>query len=288
LHVLVFLDIGMSPRMAQLGALRLAPVQCTTWGHPLTSGLPTIDYYLSSDLMEPDNAQDYYTEKLIRLPGIGINFRKPLIPTVCFYKTRADFGIRHDAVVYLSCQSAFKYLPQHDDVFPAIAKLAPNAQFVFISPNKYLANDFKERRNKAFLAAGVPIGDKVVLVPRLDNFSYCSLNSLSDIYLDTIDWSGCNTTLEAIACRLPVVTLPGEFMRGRHSSAILTQAGVTETIACDKTGFIEIAAKLGLDREWRTRVVQKLVGGYSRLYSDKRCVRSLEDFYHEVVGGAFN
>jgi len=32
---------------------------------------------------------------------------------------------------------------------------------------------------------------------------------LADIYLGTIEWSGCNTTLEAIACGLPIVTFPG-------------------------------------------------------------------------------
>ena len=53
LHILVFLDIGMYPLMTQLAALRLAPVQCATWGHPVTSGLPTVDYFLSSELMEP-------------------------------------------------------------------------------------------------------------------------------------------------------------------------------------------------------------------------------------------
>ena len=52
-HALIYLDIGMEQTAVRLAALRLAPVQCTTWGHPDTSGLPTIDYYLSSEAMEP-------------------------------------------------------------------------------------------------------------------------------------------------------------------------------------------------------------------------------------------
>ncbi len=286
LHVLVFLDIGMDPRMTQLGALRLAPIQCTTWGHPMTSGLPTIDYFLSSDLMEPEGAQSFYTEKLVSLPGIGICYRKPVIPRALFYKTRADFGIRDDAIAYLSCQSTIKYLPQHDDVFPAIAKRVPDAQFVFIAWNEALKNDFQRRLDKAFSAARVPIADRVVFVPTVDEITYWNLNSLCDIFLDNIEWSGCNSTFEAIACKLPVVTLPGRFMRGRHSYAILTQLGVTETIARDKSDYVEIAVNLGLDREWRERVVQRLVAGWQGLYSDKRSVVALENFYQQVVSGA--
>jgi len=284
LHVLVFLDIGMDMRTIKFAALRLAPVQCTTWGHPVTSGLPTVDYYLSSELMEPADAQKYYTERLICLPGIGVYFRKPVIPTVCFYKSRADFGIREDAIMYLSCQSAFKYLPQHDDIYPAIAKEVPGAQFVFLERNAAIRNDFQKRLEAAFLQAGVPIEGRVVFVPRSDNFDYWNLNVLSDIFLDTMEWSGCNSTLEAIACRLPVVTLPGRFMRGRHSMAILMQAGVPETIARDKRDYVDIAVRLGLDGKWRKQVVQNLVAGYRNLYSDDRCVRALEDFYRKVAG----
>jgi predicted O-linked N-acetylglucosamine transferase (SPINDLY family) len=64
LHILVFPEIGMNSQIMQMAALRLAPVQCVAWGHPVTSGLPTIDYFLSSDLMEPENAQEHYSERL--------------------------------------------------------------------------------------------------------------------------------------------------------------------------------------------------------------------------------
>ena len=77
LDVLVFPDIGMDPRTFLPAALRLAPVQCASWGHPVTSGLPTIDYFLSSDLMEPEDGESHYSEKLVRLPNLSICFRFP-------------------------------------------------------------------------------------------------------------------------------------------------------------------------------------------------------------------
>ena len=71
-HVLIYPEVGMHPISAQLAAQRLAPVQCNSWGHPDTSGYPTLDYYLSSELMEPSDGQSHYTERLVRLPNLSI------------------------------------------------------------------------------------------------------------------------------------------------------------------------------------------------------------------------
>jgi len=283
LHLLVFLDIGMSPITGLMGALRLAAVQCVTWGHPMTPGLDTIDYFLSSDLMEPDNAEEHYCEQLVRLPGIGIWYRKPVIPRALLWKRRGDFGLRDDAVLYLSCQSIFKYLPEHDHVFAEIAGRVPSAQFVFLAPNELVAGDFYKRLDRAFSAMGLCAGQHCVMVPQMKQLDYWNLNLVCDIYLDTMTWSGCNSTMEAIACDLPVVTTPGEFMRGRHSYAILTQLGVTETIAHDKAAYVDAAVRLGVDVGWRKSIVARMREQSSRLYGDRSCVRALEAFYERVV-----
>jgi predicted O-linked N-acetylglucosamine transferase (SPINDLY family) len=72
-------------------------------------------------------------------------------------------------------------------------------------------------------------------------------------------------------------------MRSRHSCAILTQLGITETIAHDADEYVDIAARLGTDRKWRQNVKDRVVAGYPALYSDSRCVRVLEDFLQRVV-----
>ena len=143
LHLLVYLDIGMDPVTTQLAALRLAPIQCAAWDQPITSGLLTIDYFISSALAEPEVAQDHYSETLIRLPGVGVCYQKPVIPTVLLNKNRRDFGLRDDAVVYLCCQYAHKYLPNQDHVLAEIAKQVRNAQFVFLTENDGIARDFR-------------------------------------------------------------------------------------------------------------------------------------------------
>nr|WP_287107119.1 tetratricopeptide repeat protein [Microcystis sp. M_OC_Ca_00000000_S217Cul] len=144
LHILVYLDIGMDARTTQLAGLRLAPVQCVTWGHPITSGLPTIDYFISSELMEPAQGDNHYSEKLIRLPNLGIAYAKPSLPPQ--RKTRLEMGLTEDKIIYLNCQSLFKYLPENDDIFPRIAQQVPNSQFIFICHrSEFVTHCFQSR-----------------------------------------------------------------------------------------------------------------------------------------------
>lgn len=282
IHILVFLDIGMYPEISKIASLRLAPVQCVTWGHPITSGIPTIDYFLSCELMETNDSQKYYSEKLILLPNIGISYAKPIIPEVT--KSRSEFGLRENSVVYISCQSLYKYLPQYDYVFPAIAQKVSNAQFVFLSHRSaFLTDIFKQRLKRSFAEFALNSEDYCVILPRLNWQAYCNVNLISDIFLDTLGWSGGNTALEAIACNLPIVTYPGEFMRGRHSYGILKMLGVTETIAQSQAEYIDIATKLGLDSKWRSNIVKSMLERQSYLYDDKTCVFGLEAFYKRVI-----
>jgi predicted O-linked N-acetylglucosamine transferase (SPINDLY family) len=125
--------------------------------------------------------------------------------------------------------------------------------------------------------------DYVVILPRLNQNQYNAINSFSDIYLDSIGWSGCNSTFEAIACDLPIVTIPGEFMRGRHSSAILTMMGLTETIADSLDDYVNLAVKLGNDLEWRKQISEKIATQKHLIYHDEKCITALEDFLEKVV-----
>ncbi|PHK17603.1 glycosyl transferase family 1, partial [Nostoc linckia z13] len=281
LHILVFPEIGMNPQTMQMAGLRLAPVQCTAWGHPVTTGLPTIDYFLSSELMEPENAQEHYSEKLIRLPNIGVSYPKPYIPPVI--KTRSDFQLSDDAVIYLCCQAPFKYLPQYDFIFAEIAHRVPQAKFVFLRGTL-----LQPRLKRAFAAIGLNSEDYCVFLSIPERLDYLMINLLSDVYLDTFTWSGGNTSLEAIACNLPIVTCPGEFMRGRHSDSFLKMLGVTDTIGENEAEYIEIAVKLGLDPALRSNIAGRMRQNHDRLFDDKACVIGLEAFYKEVCSKHFS
>ena len=84
------------------------------------------------------------------------------------------------------------------------------------------------------------------MVPQLQRPDYFELNRVSDIYLDSLGWSGGNTTLESLTFSLPIVTWEGEFMRGRHSGAILKRMGLDSEIATSPDAYIHRAVEYGL------------------------------------------
>ncbi len=278
LDILVFLDLGMHPKTLQLGGLKLAPIQCMGWGHPVTSGLPTIDYYLSPDLMEPDNAQEHYREELVRLPNLGMVLSKPIRPEQKM--TSADFNLPQDKVIYLCCQSLWKYLPQYDYLFAEIARQVYNSHFVFFCHyGQGVTSRFQKRLEKVFTEYGLNWPEYCQFSPLLKYEQYLQLNQLSDIFLDSFAWSGGITSLDAISCYLPIVTSPGEFMRGRQAYALLKRLGIEETIAINEREYIEIAVRLGLDSQWRSQIREKIRDSEHLIFEDTTCVRGLEAFY---------
>ncbi|MEM7591014.1 MAG: tetratricopeptide repeat protein [Cyanobacteria bacterium P01_A01_bin.83] len=282
LDVLIFPEFGMNSMTIKLGCLRLAPVQITSWGHPNTSGLPTIDYYLSSDLMEPENAQEYYCEKLIRLPNLGICYHPIPIRTQAISKT--ELGIKDDEIMFWCCQSLFKYLPQHDDVFPRIAQELHQAKFVFIElESESYTNVFRNRLAASFKQFDLDYNNYCIFLPRLHAEAFLGTTAIADVFLDNIEWSGCNTTLESLQSNIPIVTLPGKFMRGRHTLAILEMLGVESTIAHDKDEYIQIAIRLGQDAAYRHYIAQQIAQNKNKIYGDKSPVRALEDFLFEIL-----
>ena len=277
-HVLIYPGLLMDKISIQLAAQRLAPVQCNSWGHPDTSGMPTLDYYLSSDLMEPDDAAEHYTERLIRLPNLSVYYEPIDIEPSAI--SRTELGLRSDAVVFWCGQSLYKYLPQFDQVFARIAQLVKNCQFVFVAHHRaeQITDLFRRRLERAFAVLGLKESDYCVLLPRLSPSKFIGAIGQCDIVLDSIGWSGCNTSLESLSHNLPIVTMQGSLMRGRHSAAILRRMGVTETITNNVDEFVTTAARLANYPDERNVLSRKIASNKHHLYLDRECIEALEEF----------
>jgi predicted O-linked N-acetylglucosamine transferase (SPINDLY family) len=283
LHVLLIPGIGMEPTTIKLAGLRLAPVQATSWGHPETSGMPTIDHYLSSELMESPDAQAHYTERLVRLPNLSIHYEPPAVtPEVV---SRADLGVADEAVLYWCCQSLYKYLPRHDWVFAHIAAAVPEARFLFIQYpyGETVTGIFRRRLAATFAAAGLDAERYCLFVPPMRAERFAGIGRIADVFLDSLGWSGCNSTLEALACDLPVVTMAGELMRGRHSAAILTMLGMTDLIADTPEAFCALAGELGRDKARRLALAARIARDRHRLYRDQACLDGLASYLEEAA-----
>jgi predicted O-linked N-acetylglucosamine transferase (SPINDLY family) len=283
LHLLIFPEIGLNNLSAKLASLRLAHIQCNSWGHPVTSGFPTIDYFLSSDLMESLFAQEHYTEKLIRLPNCSIFYTPSDVSESSF--TRESYGLKPEATLFLCSQSLFKYLPQYDEVFLRIAQKVVDCQFIFFETvSSQAVKKFKKRLSQAFARYDMKAEDFIVFFPYSDFEKYHSIYRLSDVFLDSIGWSGCTTTLEAIDCNIPVVSLQeNDLMRGRHSLAFLNMMGANDTIANTLEEYISLAVRLAKDIPWRNQIISNINCNKYKIYRDMKPIIALEEFMENVI-----
>jgi len=246
--------------------------------------MSTVDYFISSELMEPPDGDSHYSEKLVRLPNLSIWYEAVEVglaaPT-----NAAISALATDKVIFLCCQNLLKYLPRYDFVFPTIAGRVKNARFVFIaSPVSELTEKFVQRLERSFSNRGLNAADHITVIPQLGGADFSALNARVDIFLDSIEWSGCNTVFESLPFNKPIVTLPGSFMRGRHAYAILKMMGVEETIAADTDEYVSIATRLALDKHWREEVSAGINRNKQRVYRDRECIAALERFLVDVTG----
>ena len=274
LDVLIYPELGMDVTTFALSALRLAPLQYAAWGHPVTTGQSTIDGYFSCAKMEPPDGAAHYTEPLLELPGIGTRYLRPAMPADA---TRERFGLPTDATLLLCPQSLFKIHPDNDELFADVLLRNPRAILVFFAGRHAAITDqFMRRFSGTLKRRGLAAGERTRVLPQVSHDDYLRVNLVCDAMLDTLHWSGGNTSLDALACALPVVTLAGEFMRGRQSAAMLSLLGVPELVARDRGDYVAIASRLVTEADWRMALRTRIAAGQDSLFDVREPVVRLQ------------
>jgi len=273
LDILFYPDIGMAPLTYFLAFARLAPVQCVSWGHPVTTGIPAMDYFISAKGLEAAEAQEHYSERLVMLKRLPTFYSRPRHSAAAF--TRVEFGFDDDATLYLCPQSLFKLHPDFDLVIATLLRRDPSSRLLLISG----LHRHWDRLLGARIAKRFPdVAERVAFVPRIRGAEFFRLLSMADVILDPPYFGGGNTSYEAFAMGLPIVTWPGPFMRGRVTDGCYRQMGYTGLVADSLESYVELALRLGNDRAWRTRVRGEIGECAAVLYEDASAVTELEDF----------
>ena len=236
LDVMFYPDIGMDMATFGLAFARLAPVQCVSWGHPLTTGIPGIDYFLSWADAEPADADRHYSERLIRMRSFPTCYRQPQFDPARVRRER--FGLPPDRRLYLCLQTLFKFHPAFDPALGAILRGDPTSFVVLIEGQRRRWRRSLVERFRRFIP---DVADRIRFVTPLSNEDYLAMTALGDAILDPPVFGGGNTTLEALAAGRPVVTLPGPYLRSRLTQGFLRRIGATQGIARDISEYSRLA-----------------------------------------------
>jgi predicted O-linked N-acetylglucosamine transferase (SPINDLY family) len=244
LDILIYPDIGMRTLSTQLAGLRLAPTQLATWGHPETTGLPTIDFYISAQAFEPPDPESRYTEQVITLPGLG-SYYQPLSYTSSHFETE-QIGLNRNYKWVVNPGTPFKYSPRNDEIYLDILEAAADSQFIFFKNDlaKGLSDSFEERIISKAKARHGNLERRIVFVKWLPRDLFYALLRESTVMLDTIGFSGFNTAMQAIENNTPVIAYEGNYLRGRLCSGILHELGMEKYVAHSPGEFIKLATEL--------------------------------------------
>lgn len=234
-------EVGMDPATCALAALRLAPLQIAGWGHPVTTGLPSMDMFLSAELLEGPGAEQHYRERLIRLPGTGVCTELTPVPAQPW-----NGPDRHKHIVrFALCQQPIKFDPADDVLAARIAKAAGPSEFWLATPNTlpWAAVRLRDRLASAFRAEGLDPDAYLRVMPWLPRNQFAGFLDEMDIYLDCPAFSGYTTAWAAVHRGLPIVTFEGEFLRQRLAAGLLRQIGITDGIAMSREQYVQIAVR---------------------------------------------
>lgn len=246
LDILVYPDLGMDPFTWFLAFWRLAPLQCACAGHPSTSGIDSIDCYLSDALAEPEDADAHYAERLVRVDD--------------FFLAVADLPVararaRATGIRYVCTQTVMKLHPDFDSTVKEILARDAGGEVLLFGDSAKRINRLVGERLARTLGSAM---ERVRLLPRMDYERYLDTVHDAAVILDTPHFGGGNTTMEALALGVPVLTLPGRFLRSRYAYARLRTLELEDCIATDRVDYVERAVAIANSTRLREDIVGRL------------------------------
>lgn len=283
LDALVYLDVGMDPFGFFLAFARLAPMQCVLGGHPVTTGISNLDYFISSDLMEPTNAQEHYSEKLVRLPTPLFYFERPKVPSQL--KSRAALGLHVDRHLYMCPMRLQKLHPEFDEAIIGVLTADPDGEVVLFD-DLYLPQGKAMLQERLEQTVPVELRERITFVPWMkDPVDFMSAVACAEVILDPFHFGIGSTTALTCVVGTPVVTRTGEFMRGRVGTAFCEMLDLAECIAVSTDDYVRKAVQIATDSALRERLRTRMMRNDAVFYGNTKPIDDFIEFVDQATGG---
>lgn len=260
LDLLIYPEIGMDPFSYMLAHSRLAPFQAVLAGHPLTSGLSTLDYFVTSAELEIPGCESHYTEQWVGLPGL-IQYPRPALPSA--HVTRSQLGLPEDATLYLCPMTLFKIHPDLDACFAKILQRDPLGRIVLF---EYLNTPYHQILKQRFAQTLPESHGRILFLPFQSFEGFLQILRQADVVLDTHYFSGGNTSFLAFELGVPVVTLASDQLKARSTWGLYQRMGLQTGIASDAQDYSEKALLLGQNPDLRQDFSKQILANNSLIF----------------------
>ncbi len=278
--MIIYPDLGMKLLPTLLGYSRIAPIQVTTWGHSETSGIDTIDYYISSEWFTKNNMVEntYYTEKLILMKSLSTYYVSPHKLFISSnkdvmgkkFKTRLELGFSKDDHIYCCLQTFYKFNETFEVTLRKIVELDPKSIIL-------LSNTFPFCKSH-LLRLRIILGDEKLShlrwYPSLEKFDFLNIISISDVCLDPYPFGGCNTSYDAFDYHIPVITYPSEYLHGRFTYGLYSKMGLEqcECIAHNQDEYVKLAVEMGINEKLKHKMQRNIEMNKYKIFQEDESV----------------
>ena len=284
LNVLYYWEIGTDSQNYFLPFFRIAPVQCTGWGWPVTSGIDSVDFYISSEILETDETKQQFTERVVCLPRLPVWFEKPATELQPINRDKLDLP---EGPIYLCCQNANKIHPDFDALLEGILDRDGSGVIVFMS--RFVSGGLSaiDQQLKARLDQRLgKRSSQTRWLPRLPFKDYLSLVAEARVILDVPYFGAGITAYDAFAVGTPVITLPGNLSRSRYTCSLYRQMGIEAGIAKDPDAYVELALQFAHDISARAQLSADIIEKGNEIFSDLKAISAFQDFLDKAVESA--
>mgnify|MGYP000859653403 CR=1 FL=1 len=214
LDIAFFPDIGMSSEFYFLSYIRFAKIQMTSWGHPVTTGNSSIDYFLSSKLLETKDSQKYFSEKLVSTNYLPMFFYKPMISK----KLQKNEIIKKN--IYFCSQSLIKIRPSFDLIVKKILEKDKKAKVLFIKDKNQIFSKKLYDRLKKNLSSNI---DRIFFLNQLSEENYINQCGSASVLLDPLYFGSGNSFYESMFYGTPTITMPTNSLKSSVVSGAYKQ-----------------------------------------------------------------
>ena len=267
LDIIVYLDIGMDTGSTLWAHSRFAPIQMALWGHPVTTGMESIDYFLVNDDFESDHGVDRYNEQLVRFDWLTFTFPEPTYVDSALSGSFSllDYGVPLDSKIVMIPQSMQKFHLEFDDFLDGVLGLGDDVYIVAVYESKKTL--WKDMLHLRFVEKmGKEKAERFKFIPTLPPEEFFLLTSLATVVVDPYPFGGGVTSLEIFQQCKVIVTVPGEQSVPALTKGMYVEMGVEDFIVEDWSRGVEVVEKVLRDEELRKRGEDKICSSKAKIY----------------------
>lgn len=259
-------------------AHRAAPLQLSYLGYPGSTGAAFIDYLMADGTVVPPEAEPFYSEKIIALPGsYQVNDDRRALPERDF--TRAELGLPDSGFVFCCLNNNYKITPDVFNVWMRLLGTLPGSVLWLLEGTQKSVQNLRTEAGARGVAA-----ERLVFAPRMEGADHFARQRQADLFLDTLNCNAHTTASDALWAGLPVLTFTGQTFASRVATSLVKAAGLPELAVASLGDYEALALALARDPARLAALKQRLQDGRNRcaLFDTERSTRHVEEAYLRI------